>query len=66
MTRLGPREYPKDGEDLDQWFAVEITAQGLARSANGGEWETHYTEKQRNLWRKRAAARLQKFVETSQ
>lgn len=36
-------------DDLIEKWAIK-----LALGNNGGEWATHYTEEQKNLWRKRA------------
>lgn len=32
---------------------VERVARAMALKANGGDWDTHYTADQRNLWRLR-------------
>jgi hypothetical protein len=36
-------------QDLIEKYAII-----MALGNNGGEWATHYTEKQKDLWRKRA------------
>ncbi len=36
----------KTVEDLIERFAIRC-----AKGNNGGEWATHYTEEQRNVWR---------------
>jgi hypothetical protein len=38
--------------------AVEKGAKALALALNGGEWDTHYTEKQKDLWRARVLAAM--------
>ena len=35
--------------------SLERLAVALAEACNGGKWETHYTDEQRNRWRHRAA-----------
>lgn len=32
---------------------LERAASALAEACNGGAWNTHYTEQQRNVWRER-------------
>ena len=33
---------------------IEKVARTMALGNNGGDWATHYTEEQQNLWRERA------------
>lgn len=33
--------------------AVERAAKALAEALNGGAWNTHYTEEQKEIWRNR-------------
>jgi hypothetical protein len=34
--------------------AFERLARAMAEACNGGRWDNHYTEDQKNVWRKRA------------
>lgn len=34
---------------------AERVARALAEACNGGSWQTHYTEQQRDVWRARVA-----------
>lgn len=38
--------------------AREEAAAALAQACNGGDWSTHYTEAQKDLWRRRVDAAL--------
>ena len=45
---------------------IERIAIRCAKGNNGGEWATHYTKDQKNVWRKTAAeiiAEVAKFLE---
>lgn len=46
---------------------AEAAAAALAVACNGGEWDAHYTDKQKALWRRRllAAFRDQKTYDLS-
>lgn len=35
---------------------LERAARRMAEGMNGGSWETHYTEAQKQVWRDRVAA----------
>ncbi len=38
--------------------ALERIAREFAEACNGGSWDTHYTEEQRALWRRRVEAAM--------
>ena len=42
---------------------IEKWAIKLALGNNGGEWATHYTEEQKDLWRKRARELFKDLVD---
>ena len=46
---------------------IEDVAKEIAVANNGGEWATHYTEKQKQVWRIRAAgviAQVTRWIES--
>jgi hypothetical protein len=42
---------------------IEKYAIKMALGNNGGEWATHYTDKQKEVWRERARELLRDIVE---
>lgn len=45
---------------------VERTAMAMAIGNNGGEWDAHYTEEQKALWRERAARVIEEIADELQ
>ena len=38
---------------------LERAAKALATTCNGGDWATHYTPQQRDIWRRRVSGALE-------
>jgi hypothetical protein len=38
--------------------ALDRASRALALACNGGDWDTHYTNTQKDLWRKRVMSAL--------